>query len=105
MKVLCLVLMQHKMASCKEDAMDMLNREGLLRSKNYKVKISVGIKEVWKTLTAVLKIGAGPNILKGSCLLRAWAKHAVAMKATRLRSAASTQLALKDVVLLKVPLG
>lgn len=103
-EVLCSLMMHQKMARRKEKAMSVLKRKALLRARNYKKKVSIGNKEVPKMLTAILNTGAGPNLLKENCLLRAWAGHAFTVKAKRLRAAANTQRKVKGVVRLAVQL-
>lgn len=84
--------------------MALLKEEVLLKAWNYKIKASVCVKRVWKTLTAVLNTVAGPNLLKQICFLQAWARDAVTIKETSVRSAASTQLDARRVKRLKVQL-
>lgn len=67
MGVLCLLMMQQKMPSCKEDAMALLGREAPLTIWSYKIKASVGIQGVCKTLSAISDTGAGPYLLKENC--------------------------------------
>lgn len=105
MEALCSVMMQQKMVSCKKKAMALLKGKALLKTRNYRVKASVRIGRVWKTLTAVLDRDASSNKSKGYFLPRARARHAVTIKATRLRSAAYTQLVENGVVHLEVELG
>lgn len=76
-----------------------------MRSRNYMVTASVGIKRIKSMLTVILDTAAGLNLLKESCMSRACARHAVTMKRTRLRAAANTQLNDKEVIRLEVQLG
>lgn len=92
MEVLCSVMMQPKMESCIEKALAGSKEEALWKAKDCKAKALVRIERKWKVVRAVLDTGAGPNMLKETCLPRARARHAVTVKATRLRSAADTQL-------------
>lgn len=85
--------------------MVLLKEEATLKARYYKVKASVDTKEEWKTLTPVLHTGEYQNIPKENCLPRAWARLAIAMKPTRLQSAAYTQLNVKQVIRLEAQLG
>lgn len=83
--------MKQKMARNKEEAMALLKEKVILRTRNYKVKVSVGIKRVWKKLTAILETGPGTNLLRECCVPRSLSKHAATMEATHVQSTANRQ--------------
>lgn len=60
------------MARSREEAIAILIKKALLKTKNYKVKALVGIKDVWKMLTAVLDTGTDRNRLEKNFLSGAW---------------------------------
>lgn len=98
MELMCFVMMQQKMASCKKEAMDVSKERALLRAKNYRVKAAVSIKKVCKTFKAVLDIGTYPDLLKADWRPQASARHVVSMKPTLLRSAVDIQVKVKKVI-------
>lgn len=98
-------MMQQKMASCKDKAMDLRKGKNLLKPINHKDKASVGINSAWKVVTAVLDTGAGWKLLKENCLLQEWVRNVILMKATRLRSAANKQLEVNELVRMGAQLG
>lgn len=61
-----------KLPNGKEKTMYVLIEGDFLRARNYKIKASVGIAEVWKVMTTVLVTGGDPNRLKEGCFSRAW---------------------------------
>lgn len=90
------------MASSKAEAVYLLKRGVVLRVSFYKVDASVGIKEVWKTMTTVFDKDTGPDLYNENCLSRAWERRVFTKKATSLQSAAKTQLEVKRAILLEV---
>lgn len=100
--VLCSVILQRKMASCKEYATALLKGKALLSARNFMTEASVRIERVRKTVNEILDTGAGPNLLKEICLPRDLIRHAGTIKVTRLRSAANTQLEVKAVIRMEV---
>lgn len=101
-EVLCSVMMQQNMTTCKKEAMTLLKRKALLNTRNYTVKTSAGVRRVRKLLTAIMHTGTGPSLLKRNCLLRAWARQIVTLMATRLRFAVNKQLETNGVIRLDV---
>lgn len=59
------------MASCKEGIVVLLKGEAILRGRICKVKISVGLRAVWKLPSAVFDTETGPNVLKVNFVPRA----------------------------------
>lgn len=70
LEVQCSVMMQLKIASCKERAMALIEKEPLLRVKSNQANASVGVKDVRKTLIAFLDTGADPNLSKKKTVCR-----------------------------------
>lgn len=105
LEVLCSEILQHEVGNGKKETMALSKGEVLPRARNYKVKASVSIERVQTTATIVVDTRPGPNLLTKSCLPQTWASHTIRMKAAHLRSAASTQLEVKRVILLEVQLG
>lgn len=69
---------------------------------NYMVRVTIGTDDMKETVSDDLDTKTGPNLVKVNCPPRARAGNAVTLNATRLQSAADTQLELKDVVKLNV---
>lgn len=63
MKLLCSVIMQQKMARCREDGMVLVKDEAFLRARIYNTKTSVRIDGEWKMFTAVLDTETGLNLI------------------------------------------
>lgn len=83
----------------------MFESKTLLEEKNYKLNASVGVKELCKTVSAVLNTGAEHSLIKEDCVPQVWKKNVVKLMTTRLQSAADTHLDLKGVTWLQVQLG
>lgn len=69
------------MAVCKVEALKLLKREAFLKARNYKVKVSLCIREVEQMVIVVSDTKAGPNLLKKNRLLGGFTRHAVLKKA------------------------
>lgn len=80
MKVFCSVILQKRMASCKEEAMASLKKETSSKARKSIVEASAGIEEVWIMLTAALNTRKGLELLEENCLPLAWARHVVTMR-------------------------
>lgn len=88
---LCSVFLKQLIVRTKENALKLFQTEVFIRTRKYKLITAVSTEGMWKTVTVVLHMRAGQNLVKSDCLLRAQVRIAVTMKAVRLQTAENTQ--------------
>lgn len=80
----------------------LLKGGALLKELINKVKASVGKREIWTVVVVVLDTGARSNLMKESCLSKAYARRVITMKTTCLRSVPSLQRKVERLTRLEV---
>lgn len=94
--------MQYELTWSEGEAHALHIEKVLLKAKNYKVKASVAVRELWNRMLAVLYTEAVPDVIKENCLPQAWSQNFFPMKTTSLRTVSNTHLEVKSGIWLEV---
>lgn len=101
-EALCAVLAKCKMARNTRNAQSVLEFYQLLATRNYKLMVLFGRKEVWIPSLAVLDTGAGRNIVKEYFALAPWDSSIKEVEESRIQSTSKAPMEMKGVLSLEV---